>query len=34
MSFTTEVKAEIAGNELHACCKKAELTALIQIFRQ
>ena len=31
MSFTTEVKAEIAGNELHACCKKAELTALIQM---
>ena len=31
MSFTTDVKAEIAGNELHACCKKAELTALIQM---
>ena len=31
MSFTTEVKAEIAGNELHACCKKAELPALIQM---
>lgn len=31
MSFTTEVKAEIAGNELRACCAKAELTALIQM---
>lgn len=31
MSFTTEVKAEIAVNELRACCAKAELTALIQM---
>lgn len=31
MSFTTEVKAEIAANELRACCAKAELTALIQM---
>lgn len=31
MSFTTDVKAEIAGNELHACCQKAQLSALIQI---
>lgn len=31
MSFTTEVKAEIAGNELRSCCAKAELTALIQM---
>ncbi len=31
MSFTTEVKAEIAMNELHACCAKAQLSALIQM---
>lgn len=31
MSYTTEVKAEIANNELSACCKKAELSALIQM---
>lgn len=31
MSFTTEVKAEIAANELRPCCLKAELTALIQM---
>ena len=28
MSFTTEVKAQIAANELHPCCMKAELTAV------
>lgn len=31
MSFTTEVKAEISMNELHDCCEKAELSALIQM---
>lgn len=31
MSFTTDVKAEIAGNELHKCCVKAQLTAVIQM---
>lgn len=31
MSFTTEVKAEIAGNELHSCCMKAQLAACIQM---
>ncbi|MCI8540074.1 MAG: DNA-binding protein WhiA [Erysipelotrichaceae bacterium] len=31
MSFTTEVKAEIAANELHACCGRAQLSALIQM---
>lgn len=31
MSFTTEVKAEISMNQLHACCAKAQLSALIQM---
>lgn len=31
MSFTMEVKAEISVNELHSCCQKAELSALIQM---
>ncbi|MCF0114275.1 MAG: DNA-binding protein WhiA [Erysipelotrichaceae bacterium] len=31
MSFTSEVKKEIALNELKNCCKKAELSALIQL---
>ena len=31
MSFTTDVKAEIAANELHPCCQKAHLCALIQM---
>lgn len=31
MSFTSEVKQEIALNELKDCCKKAELSALIQL---
>lgn len=31
MSFTTQVKAEISQNELHPCCVKAELSALIQM---
>lgn len=31
MSFTTEVKQEVALNELKDCCKKAELSALIQL---
>lgn len=31
MSFTTDVKSEIAANELKPCCRKAELTALIQM---
>ncbi len=31
MSFTAEVKAEIAMNTLHACCAKAQLSALIQM---
>lgn len=31
MSFTTDVKAEIAANELKDCCRRAELTALIQM---
>ncbi len=31
MSFTTEVKKEAASNELKECCKKAELSALIQL---
>lgn len=31
MSFTTDVKAEISVNELHECCRKAELSALIQM---
>lgn len=30
MSFTGEVKQEIAQNELRDCCKRAELSALIQ----
>lgn len=31
MSFTSEVKAQIATNELHPCCMKAELTAVLQM---
>lgn len=31
MSFTTEVKSEIAQNELKDCCRMAELSALIQL---
>lgn len=31
MSFTTEVKSEIAANELHPCCMKAELSAVLQM---
>ena len=31
MSFTTEVKAEISLNELHECCARAQLSALIQM---
>ena len=31
MSFTTEVKSEIAANELHPCCMKAELRAVLQM---
>ena len=31
MSFTQEVKAEICANDLMTCCKKAELSALIQM---
>lgn len=31
MSFTTEVKQEVAQNELKDCCRKAELSALIQL---
>lgn len=31
MSFTTDVKAEIAANELHACCRKAQLSAVLQM---
>lgn len=31
MSFTTDVKAEIAANELHECCRKAELCAVLQM---
>ena len=31
MSFTTEVKKEAASNELKDCCKRAELSALIQL---
>ena len=31
MSFTTEVKSEIALNELKDCCQKAELSALVQL---
>ncbi|MEF9920678.1 MAG: DNA-binding protein WhiA [Erysipelotrichaceae bacterium] len=31
MSFTSEVKAEISLNELHPCCVKAQLAALIQM---
>ncbi len=30
MSFTVEVKQEVAQNELRDCCKRAELSALIQ----
>lgn len=31
MSFTTEVKKEAASNELKDCCRRAELSALIQL---
>lgn len=31
MSFTTEIKVEIAFNDLKECCAKAELSALIQL---
>ena len=31
MSFTTEIKQEIAYNELKKCCSKAELSALMQL---
>ena len=31
MSFTTEVKSEIAANELHPCCMRAELSAVLQM---
>lgn len=31
MSFTSDVKAQIAQNELHVCCMRAELTAMIQM---
>lgn len=31
MSFTSEIKQEIAYNELKNCCMKAELSALIQL---
>ena len=31
MSFTKEVKSEIAANELHPCCMKAELSAVLQM---
>lgn len=31
MSFTAQVKAEIAMNELHPCCAGAQLSALIQM---
>jgi cell division protein WhiA len=30
MSFTQEIKSEISKNELHACCGKAQLAALLQ----
>lgn len=31
MSFTSEVKQEIAMNELHPCCARAQLSALVQM---
>ena len=31
MSFTTEIKQDIAFNELKKCCSRAELSALIQL---
>ena len=31
MSFTTEVKSEIAANDLKECCQKAQLSALIKM---
>lgn len=31
MSFTTDVKTQIAGNELKPCCMRGELTAIIQM---
>jgi len=30
MSFTQEIKSEISKNELHPCCAKAQLAALVQ----
>ena len=31
MSFTSEIKQEIAYNELKECCARAELSALIKL---
>lgn len=31
MSFTTSVKSEVAANELHPCCAKAECSALVKM---
>ena len=31
VSFTTDVKAEIAANQLHTCCMRAELSAVLQM---
>ena len=31
MSFTTDVKAEVSMNQLHECCAKAQLSALIRM---
>ncbi|MEA4875876.1 DNA-binding protein WhiA [Anaerorhabdus sp.] len=31
MSFTTEVKQEVGQNELKDCCRRAELSALVQL---
>lgn len=31
MSFTSEVKSEIAANELHPCCVQAELSAVLKM---
>ena len=31
MSFTGEIKQEVSYNELKPCCKRAELSALIQL---
>ena len=30
MSFTSEVKSEVSKNELHPCCQRAQLAALVQ----